>query len=426
MAKVKIGTITMIPTDELIPYENNAKEHPEKQIEEIAKSIDQFGFADPVGIWHNENGEPEIVTGHGSVLAAKKRGIEEVPCVILDELTDEERRQFCHIHNITTLSSGIDYDIFKADFNALGMDFNDWEEFGYDGPELYDEDDVQEVEPPAEDELDEQRVRRGDVWQLGNHRVMCGDSTNADDIARLMDGAKADLLLTDPPYNVDYHSADGKSIENDSFGTSNDFVRFLCDALQATKPALTNTACFYIWYADKTCVLFEEAVAKSGFEVKQHLVWNKNTFTLGFRDYQYKHEPCLYGWLGSGHYFTKSRSEQSVIEDTKPIGKMTKDELLALVKHYQDTPTTVIDCEKPFSSKEHPTMKPIKLMAYQIRNSTKPGWLVLDIFGGSGSTLMAAEQTGRTCYTMELDEHYCEVILKRWEEFTGRKAVKVG
>lgn len=235
-----------------------------------------------------------------------------------------------------------------------------------------------------------------------------------------------DLLITDPPYNVDYEGTKGMQIMNDSM-SENDFYNFLSAAFKATSKFLKPGAPFYIWHGTNESINFITACTKNLGAVRQILIWNKNAFTLGRQDYQWKHEPCLYGWTnGAAHYFTADRSQATVLDDLKQIkiSQMKKDELVDLVKKLtsSDVPTTVIDEDKPFRNPDHPTMKPIKLLARHIKNSSQLGEIVFDAFGGSGSTLMACEQLGRKCYTVELDPKYCDVIVKRWEQFTGKEA----
>jgi DNA modification methylase len=264
---------------------------------------------------------------------------------------------------------------------------------------------------------------------------MCGDSTKLEDVQKLMDGKTADLLLTDPPYNVDIgiedledakarkRRLDGKSIQNDKMSDI-EFYQFLLKAFQNAEQILKPGGAFYIWYASREVVNFENALKDAGLTTKQELIWNKNVFVMGRQDYQWKHEPCLYGWReGEAHYFINDRTQKTVIENEIDLDNMKKEDMRKLLEEILDQPTTVIDEKRPRSSKDHPTMKPIKLIAKQIRNSTRPGELVIDLFGGSGSTLIACEELKRTCYIMEYDPHYVDVIVQRWEEQTGQKAV---
>ena len=235
---------------------------------------------------------------------------------------------------------------------------------------------------------------------------------------------KINLLLTDPPYNIAYEGSNGLKILNDNMD-SNKFLIFLTDAFQSVYDLMENGAAFYVWHSAKEQANFEKALNNAGLEIRQQLIWNKNSFILGRQDYQWKHEPCFYGWKeGAAHYFVNNRTFTTVIEDAPNINKMSKDELKIYVKELlkRTPPTTIIDEDKPTINDVHPTMKPLKLIGYQISNSTKKGDVVADIFGGSGSTLIACEQLDRICYTMELDPKYCDVIIKRWEQYTGQTA----
>lgn len=387
---------------DLVPYANNAKKHPKEQIDQIAESISEFGNCDPIAVWHNEDGEAEIVEGHGRVMALKQLGIDTAPVICLDHLTDEQRRAYTHVHNQTTLSSGFDEQALIEDMDNLDMD---WEALGFSEfmPD-FEHDDIEDEGMPEEVVC---RCKRGDVWMLGAHRVKCGSSTDPDDMADLLRGGVADLIVTDPPYNVAlgqhdrpseakqlHRRTDGLVIANDSWDNDEDFIEFLRSAFELGMDVLKPGGAFYIWHADTQRMNFLKACERAGMTIRECLVWVKNVFTLGRQDYQWRHEPCLYGWKdGASHQWYSDRKQ-----------------------------STVLEFDKPSSNSEHPTMKPIPLIAYQIENSSKKGDLVLDMFGGSGSTLIACEKLGRKCVTMELDPHYCDVIISRWEEMTGQRA----
>ncbi len=289
------------------------------------------------------------------------------------------------------------------------------------------------AETEADETLDEvpeyveTRCKVGDVWLMGPHRLMCGDSTITGDVTTLMGGEKADLLVTDPPYNVDYEGSNGLKIANDKQGDSQ-FFDFLKKAFTNANSALRSGAAFYIWHADSEGFRFRGAAEAAGWKVRQCIIWNKNSFVMGRQDYHWKHEPCLYGWTtGNSHYFVDDRSQSTVFEDAGlDVHKMKKAELEELVKKMlgDRVSTTVINEDKPARNAEHPTMKPVRLLARLIRNSSRAEDTVLDLFGGSGSTLIACQQLNRRCLTMELDPHYCDVILTRWERLTGNTAVK--
>ena len=274
-------------------------------------------------------------------------------------------------------------------------------------------------------------TQAGDIWQLGQHRLMCGDSTKREDVQTLMAGEYANLWLTDPPYNVGYvgKTKDALTIQNDIM-SGNNFLQFLTDAFTASEAVMKAGAAFYVWFATREHVNFETALNNVGLHVRQELIWNKNTIVLSRQDYHWKHEPCLYGWKeGEAHYFTASRQEATVIADAQEydFAKMKKSEMKELLEQIfaDTTPTSVINEKKPARNEDHPTMKPVRLFGYQIANSSKKGDIVLDTFGGSGTTIIACEQLGRKARVMELDPHYCDVIIARWEKLTGAMAVKI-
>lgn len=379
--------IEYVPIDSIKPYKGNAKLHPDAQVEQIMNSIKEFGFQDPVGVWHDE-----IVEGHGRLMAAKKLGIDTVPVIRLDSLTDEQRRAYALVHNKLTMNSDFDVDILGEELdNILDIDMS-----------MFDFGDIIEPEPEevVEDDFtpvlsEDPKAKRGDIYQLGEHRLMCGDSTNIEEVKCLLGGGMVDLYLTDPPYNVSYvgKTADAMTIQNDSMNDG-DFADFLIKAFNAANEVMKNGAAFYIWHADSEGYNFRKACKEAGWTLRETLIWNKNSLVLGRQDYQWKHEPCLYGWKEGTHNWYGDRKQ-----------------------------TTVIDMDRPTASRLHPTMKPIELFAYLIQNSTQKGDAVFDSFGGSGTSIMACEELKRKCYTMELDPRYVDVIIDRWETFTGQKAV---
>lgn len=395
--------IEELPVDELVPYAKNAKIHTTEQVEQIANSISEFGFNDPVGVWDSPDGL-EIVEGHGRVIAAKKLGLKTVPVVRLNHLSDEQRRAYALAHNQLTMNTGFNGDTLSGELEDLSAVF-DMADFGFDDIELQSDDDV-EITEDEPDEETEDRVKPGDLWRMGAHVLLCGDSTDAEGIARLMaampgaGGAEAaDLLLTDPPYNVAlgqhyrpseakqlHRRTDGLVIANDRWGSDEGFVEFLRAALSGAMSVMRPGAAFYVWYASTQSANFLEAAKLAGMDVRQILVWAKNTFALGRQDYQWRHELCLYGWKGgAAHYFTDSRKETTVITDDRRPQGMSKAELVEFVEDLlaQRGATTVLEFDKPTISEMHPTMKPVSLFAYQIMNSTKRGETVLDVFGGS-------------------------------------------
>ena len=415
--------VEYIPIDDIKPYENNAKIHTEEQIEQIKKSIQEFGMNDPIGIWKDNI----IIEGHGRLMACKELGMEEVPVIRLDDLTDDQRKAYTLIHNQTTMNTGFDLDILNEELSNIDLDMAF---FGFDDipePEIDikdDDFDIEDIEP-----IEEPISKRGEIYKLGNHYLMCGDSTNPEDVDKLMNGAVADLVVTDPPYNVDYtgKTKEALKIQNDSMEDEN-FKDFLNSAFYNLSNNLKEGGAFYIWYASREHINFETALIENQLTVRQQLIWVKNTMVLGRQDYQWKHEPCLYGWKdGASHYFIDEFNHTTVIEDKIDFDSLKKDEAIQMLKDiYEDgISTTVIHEDKPSRSDLHPTMKPLKLIARLVRNSSKENEIVLDLFGGSGSTLITCEQLNRICYTMEYDPVYVDAIIKRYEDFTGNKAIKI-
>lgn len=343
-----------------------------------------------------------------------------------ETLTPAQKREFIIKDN--ALFGEWDTDMLLAEFNATEL--QDWGIGDLDnlGIELPTDDTEAEEDDFTEEEAAnaETRVQPGDIWTLGRHRLMCGDSTKEADLARLMGGTEADLLLTDPPYNVDYEgrTKDKLTIANDNM-TDVAFGAFITAAFKSACKAMKPGAAFYIWHADLKGLTFRQALYNAGLTLRENLVWVKNSIALGRQDYQWKHEPCLYGWKnGAAHYFIDDRSQSTTIEDAAiDYRKLKKEELLKIVLELTSprVATTVIHENKPTRNDIHPTMKPVKLMARLIKNSSKPGWVVLDCFGGSGTTLITCEQLKRRCFMMELDPKYCDAILARWEKLTGKE-----
>lgn len=384
-------TIIDKPIDELIPYANNPR-HNDDAVFAVANSISQFGFKVPVVV----DRENVIVCGHTRYKAAQKLGLKTIPCIIADDLTPDQINAFRLADNKTAELADWDMSKLEEELEELANDF-DMEDFGFKELETLDEpseiaDDDFDDAPP-----EDPKAKRGDLYQLGEHRLLCGDATDQNDVERLLGAeAQADLYLTDPPYNVAYvgKTKDALTIQNDKMADG-DFRQFLVDAFSAADAVMKQGAAFYIWHADCEGFNFRGACNDIGWKVRQCLIWNKNSMVLGRQDYQWKHEPCLYGWKdGASHNWYSDRSQ-----------------------------TTVIDMDKPSRSADHPTMKPVQLFAYQIQCSTKPGDIVYDSFGGSGTTLIACEQLQRKAMIMELDQRYVDVIIKRWETLTGKSAV---
>jgi site-specific DNA-methyltransferase (adenine-specific) len=395
--KKLISKIEYCKSSELREYENNARTHSAEQIEQIAASIREFGFTNPILIDEADG----IIAGHGRVLAARKLGMEKVPCIRLGHLTEAQRRAYVIADNKLALNAGWDDALLRVELEGLqSLDF-DTGLTGFSEDEIAALLAVSTVDPDADpDETPQTPVDPvsvlGDIWALGKHRVMCGDSINLDAVTKLMDDAQADLLLTDPPYNVAYEgkTAESLTIKNDSMADG-EFRQFLRDVYTTANAVMKPGAVFYIWHADSEGYNFRGAAFDVEWKVRQCLIWKKSSMVLGRQDYQWKHEPCLYGWKeGAGHFWGSDRKQ-----------------------------TTVLEFDKPNRNGEHPTMKPVELFQYQVENSSKPGGVVLDLFGGSGTTLVACEMTGRIARLMELDPKYADVIVQRWQNLTGKEAV---
>lgn len=412
--------IIKIKINEIKPYENNVKLHPKEQIEQIISSIKEMGFNDPIAVDENN----VIIEGHGRYEALKQIGYKECECIVLRHLTEEQKNAYRLIHNKLTMNTDFDFDGLIEELNKItNIDMGKYD-FNF---EIEEEKEIVEDEVPEVDEENEPITQRGDIWKLGNHRLMCGDSTDKWDVKQLINGDQMDLLVTDPPYNVNVKNSKGMQIENDNM-ENNEFAEFLNKAFENANELLKQGGSFYVWHADTEGLNFRIACKKNGLTVKSCLIWVKNNAILSRADYHWKHEPCLYGWKeGASHYFTNDFTQTTVIEDKIDVNKLNKEELKKLVKNLlsDNKPTTIIHEDKPLVNDLHPTMKPIKLIALLVRNSSKPQEKVIDLFGGAGSTLIACEQLNRKCYTMEYDPKYCDVIIKRWEQFTGKKAYKI-
>lgn len=374
----------------LIPYARNARTHSDMQVAQIAASIKEFGFLNPIVIAEDNT----ILCGHGRLMAAQKLGLKKVPCVKESHLTETQRRAFIIADNKLSLNAGWDNELLSVELTELqGADF-DLDLLGFDEKELsqlFDEgNEIQEDEFDVETELTKPTFSKsGDIWSLGRHRLVCGDSTKEETYKSLMGKKKANLVMTDPPYNVDYQGSAGK-IKNDNM-ESDKFYQFLFAAFVNMEQAMASDASIYVFHADTEGLNFRKAFIDAGFYLSGCCIWKKPSLVLGRSPYQWQHEPCLYGWKKKGkHQWYSGRKE-----------------------------TTVWEFEKSKKNSEHPTMKPIPLLAYPITNSTMSNAIVLDPFGGSGSTLIACEQTDRICYTIELDEKFCDVIVNRYLEQVG-------
>ena len=419
--------IRQIKTDTLKEYANNPRNN-EGAIEAVAESIKEFGFKVPLVIDKNNT----IIAGHVRKKAAELLGIKEVPCIVADDLTPEKVKAYRLADNKTGELAEWDFEKLEQELAELTAFDIDMTSFGFDET-LFDNATADEDNFDVEKELEtivDPITQEGDVWQLGTHRLICGDSTDKEVIEKLTNNKTVDLLVTDPPYNVNYEGgAKGQrdKIKNDNMGEE-EFTAFITKAFCNANNVLKEGGAFYIWHADGKRKPFLKACEKVVWDVRQCLIWVKNQFTLGRQDYQWQHEACLYGWKdGEAHYFIDDRTQSTVIEDKINIDKLKASELKELCKELMERKeqTTVIHEDKPLTNELHPTMKPIKLLAKLIKNSSRKGEIVVDLFGGSGSTLIACEQLDRICYMCELDPKYCDVIIKRFEELTGEKAVKI-
>ena len=378
----QVQVIQMKLTD-LIPYENNPRIN-DDAIDVVANSIKEFGFKNPIII----DKDNVIVCGHTRRLAAIKLGLTEVPCIRADDLTEDQIKAFRVADNKTSELSTWDLDKLKIELGDIELNMAD---FGFE--DLLD----QMKELPEDDEFDadtelekEAFVKKGDIWHLGRHKLMCGDSTTSD-VQVLMEGKYADLCVTDAPYNVDYEGGSGMKIQNDNM-SGEEFYKFLDKAFKNINLSLKPGACFYEFFATREHVNFENALKDNDLSPKQELIWSKNgQFTLGRQDYQWDFEPCFYGWKnGASHNWYSDRKQKCVLTFDKP----KRNEL-------------------------HPTQKPVPLISYLMKNSSRPKDLVIDLFGGSGTTLIAAEETDRTCFTMEIDEKYASAIVRRYVKARG-------
>ena len=382
--------LQLVDIHKLIPYVNNARTHNVQQINKLRSSLREFGFINPVIIDRDFN----VIAGHGRITAAKEEGINEVPCVFVDYLTEAQKKAYILADNRMAMDAGWDEELLKVEIEALQAEDFDLSLTGFDESELagfFDTaDDAKDDDFDVDAELEKPPVTKsGDLWLLGNHRLLCGDSTREESYTLLMNGKKANLVVTDPPYNVNYQGTAGK-IKNDNL-ENDKFYQFLFDAFTCMEKAMADDASIYVFHADTEGLNFRKAFADAGFYLSGTCIWKKQSLVLGRSPYQWQHEPCLFGWKKNGKHQWYSDRKQ----------------------------TTIWEFDKPKKNGDHPTMKPVPLIAYPIKNSSMSNCIVLDPFGGSGSTLIACEQTNRICHTIELDEKYCDVIIKRYIEQVG-------
>lgn len=391
----KVSEMNLVDVDKLIPYVNNARTHSKEQINKLRASIREFGFINPVIIDRDYN----VIAGHGRILASQEEGIDKVPCVFVDYLTDAQKKAYIIADNRMALDADWDEELLKIEIESLKDEDFDLSFTGFDESELLDlfgDDSKSKVEDDNFDlssALEKASfVEKGDVWTVGKHRLMCGDATSKEDVQTLMGDTKGNLILTDPPYGVSFKSSSGLTIENDSM-KNDEFYNFLLSAFKNMADHLEKGGSAYVFHADTEGLNFRKAFVDSGFHLAGCCIWVKNSLVLGRSDYQWQHEPVLYGFMQNGKHRWYSDRKQ----------------------------TTIWNFEKPKKNSNHPTSKPLDLLSYPIGNSTQENAVVIDTFGGSGSTLIACEKMNRICYTMELDEKYASVILRLYVEDTGDK-----
>lgn len=386
--EIRVVEISQLKRAEYNPRKELTPADPEYQ--QLKKSIVEFGYVVPVVI----NSDMTVIGGHQGLTVLEDLGYKKIECSVQNLDKTHEKALNLALNKINGIWDNEKLEKILAELKEL-------------------------------EEIKEPITKIGDTWILGKHRLVCGDSTNKEAVERLMNNREADMVLTDPPYNVNVENSQGMKIQNDNMDNKA-FGEFLTKAFKNLSEILKAGGAFYIWFASREHINFEKALNENGLKVRQEIIWNKNMFILGNQDYQWKHEPCLYGWKdGAAHYFIDDRTQATVIEDKhQDFRKLKKEELVKMLEEiYADKiSTTIIEENKPTINDLHPTMKPIKLLSRLIKNSSRIDECVVDLFGGSGSTLIACEQLSRPCYMMELDPKYCDVIVKRWETLTGKKA----
>jgi site-specific DNA-methyltransferase (adenine-specific) len=413
----------IVPITQVVPNTSNPRIIKDDKFKKLVKSIQEFPQMlelRPIVVDANM----VVLGGNMRLKACKAAGLKEVPIVIADKLTEEQQAEFIIKDNVGF--GEWDWDILANEWDAELL-----QEWGLDLPVDLEEPKVLEA---TEDEYEipetiTTSIVLGDLIEIGEHKLLCGSSTEVDTWEKLMDGKLCDLVVTDPPYNIAYvgKTKDALTIQNDNMGDS-DFYKFLYDFYVALGSYTKAGGAWYVWHASTETANFSNAMRDSGLLLKQYLVWVKNTIVLGRQDYQWKHELCLYGWKdGAAHYFTNERNHATVIEDKVDVNKLTKQEMKAMLNNMlsDKTKSTIIHCDKPSRSDVHPTMKPILLLAPLIENSSREGELVCDAFLGSGSTMVAAHQLNRKCYGMELDPKYCQVIVDRMHKLDSSLEIKI-
>ena len=405
--------IEYVKTESLIPYENNPRFN-EKAVDQVAKSIKDFGFRVPITI----NKENIVITGHTRLLAAKKLGMREVPVIAIEDLSDDQIRAYRLVDNKVAEIATWNYELLEKEIEEIDLNLDEFN-FEIPGADSRLKDDDYKLKLPKTP-----KSKLGDIYKLGNHYLMCGDSTKREDIEKLVSGTVIDALITDPPYNVDYKKSELGPLANDNL-TDEGYLKLLSDSFAAASHVMKKGAPFYIWHADSENIIVKKACESTDWTIRQSLIWVKSNFVIGRQDYQWQHEACFYGWKnGARHYFINDRTFSTVnYDEVKALSGAQAKKIL--LEYLEKKPGTVLNEDKPLKNDNHPTMKPIKLMGRQINNSTKQGESILDIYAGSGSTMIAAEQLNRKCYLMEIDPQYVDAIIDRYEKFTGNKAEKM-
>lgn len=415
----------IIDIESIIPFAMNSRLHSDAQVAQLAASIREFGFTNPVLIDQDKN----LIAGHGRVMAARKLGLASVPAIVVTGLDERKRRALVIADNKLAMNATWDDEVLKNELSDLAGDFG--ELMGFSEDELNNifaefNDSVVDGETDDDEvpELQEKSITvLGDIWILGRHRLMCGDSTSIESVEKLTDGKLVDMVIPVPPYNVAYEGGTGMTIQNDDMGDAQ-FKQFLTDAFVAAYAVTKMGGPIYIAHADSEGINFRTAMTDAGWDQKQTLIWVKNSLVMGRQDYQWQHEPILYGWKpGAAHSWYGFRNKTTVINDDVKLNSLDKKELIRIITAMQNAEkTTIIRENKPHRNDIHPTMKPVALVETMLENSSQERELVLDLFGGGGSTLIACEKTNRQARLMELDPKYVDVIVKRWQDFTGKKA----
>lgn len=383
----------LVDINKLIPYINNARTHSPEQIKKLRSSLREFGFINPVIIDRDFN----VIAGHGRIAAAKEENLKEIPCVFADHLSEAQKKAYIIADNRMAMDAGWDEELLRVEIESLQAEDFDIGLTGFDEKEIADlfgggdETEVKDDDYDLTAALEKASfVQRGDIWTVGRHRLMCGDATSSEDVSALMGETKANLILTDPPYGVSFKSSSGLTIQNDSM-KNEEFYHFLLSAFKCMADHLEKGGSAYVFHADTEGLNFRKAFIDAGFHLAGCCIWVKDSLVLGRSDYQWQHEPVLYGFMQNGKHKWYSDRKQ----------------------------TTIWNFDKPKRNANHPTSKPLDLLSYPIGNSTQENAVVIDTFGGSGSTMMACEQMNRICCMMELDEKYASVILRRYVEDTG-------